>query len=139
MLLAPALGDAPRAIAERLGAVLDERLGTAVERVEVAGPGFLNLFMTDAWYLDALAGVLEAGDGFGAGTAETPEHVQVEFVSANPTGPITVASAPPRRVRRLPLPHPRVRRAPGGARVLRERRRRAGAPLRRVDPRAGTR
>ena len=93
MLLAPTLGDAPRAIAERLGTVLQERLGTAVERVEVAGPGFLNLFMTDAWYLDALAGVLEAGDGFGAGTAETPEHVQVEFVSANPTGPITVASA----------------------------------------------
>ena len=59
----------------------------------MAGPGFLNLFMTDGWYLDALAGVLEAGDRFGAGTAETPEHVNVEFVSANPTGPITVASA----------------------------------------------
>ena len=93
MLLAPVLGDSPRAIAERLGTVLDERLGASVERVEVAGPGFLNLFMTDAWYLDALASVLAAGGRFGAGTAEPPEHVNVEFVSANPTGPITVASA----------------------------------------------
>ena len=93
MLLAPVLGDSPRAIAERLGAALDESLGAALERVEVAGPGFLNLFMADGWYLDALTGVLEAGDRFGAGTAEAPEHVNVEFVSANPTGPITVASA----------------------------------------------
>ena len=55
MLLAPALGDRPRSIADRLGGLLDERLGGAVERVEVAGPGFLNLFMADAWYLQALA------------------------------------------------------------------------------------
>ena len=92
MLLAPVLGDAPRTIAERLGEALSERLGDAVERVEVAGPGFLNLFMTDAWYLDALAELLAAGERFGAGTAATPERVNVEFVSANPTGPITVAS-----------------------------------------------
>ena len=52
MLLAPTLGEPPRAIAERLGEALGERLGAAVEQVEIAGPGFLNLFMTDAWYLD---------------------------------------------------------------------------------------
>ena len=91
MLLAPSLGEAPRAIAERLGEALGERLGTAVERVEIAGPGFLNLFMTDAWYLDSLAAMREVGDRFGAGDAG--ERVQVEFVSANPTGPITVAAA----------------------------------------------
>jgi arginyl-tRNA synthetase len=91
MLLAPALGQAPRAIAERLGETLGERLGPAVERVEIAGPGFLNLFMTDAWYLDSLAGMRAAGARFGAGDAG--QRVQVEFVSANPTGPITVASA----------------------------------------------
>ena len=56
MLLAPALGDAPRSIAERLGQELGQRLGASVDRVEVAGPGFLNLFMSDAWYLDALGG-----------------------------------------------------------------------------------
>jgi arginyl-tRNA synthetase len=91
MLLAPSLGEPPRAIAERLGEALGGRLGTAVERVEIAGPGFLNLFMTDAWYLESLAGIRAAGERFGAGDAG--QRVQVEFVSANPTGPITVASA----------------------------------------------
>jgi arginyl-tRNA synthetase len=91
MLLAPTMGEAPRAIAERLGETLGERLGPAVERVEIAGPGFLNLFMTDAWYLDSLAAMRAAGDSFGAGDAG--ERVQVEFVSANPTGPATVAAA----------------------------------------------
>ena len=51
MLLAPALGEPPRAVAERLGAALQERLAGGVEKVEVAGPGFLNLFLADAWYL----------------------------------------------------------------------------------------
>ena len=91
MLLAPTLGEPPRAIAERLGETLGARLGSAVERVEIAGPGFLNLFMTDAWYLDSLDAMRAAGDRFGAGAAGG--RVQVEFVSANPTGPITVASA----------------------------------------------
>ncbi|HEY6777343.1 MAG TPA: arginine--tRNA ligase [Thermoleophilaceae bacterium] len=90
MLLAPTLGEAPRAIAERLGGELGERLGAAVERVEIAGPGFLNLFMADAWYLDALATLLTAGERYGAG--DGGERLNVEFVSANPTGPITVAS-----------------------------------------------
>jgi arginyl-tRNA synthetase len=91
MLLAPSLGEPPRAIAERLGDALGERLGSSVEKVEVAGPGFLNLFMADAWYLDSLARMREAGERFGAGAAG--ERVNVEFVSANPTGPVTVASA----------------------------------------------
>jgi arginyl-tRNA synthetase len=92
MLLAPALKAPPREIAERLGAVLQERLGTHVERVEVAGPGFLNIFLADEWYAAAAAQVLAAGDGFGGGTANPPERIQVEFVSANPTGPLTAAS-----------------------------------------------
>jgi arginyl-tRNA synthetase len=90
MLLAPSLGETPRAVAERLGDELGDRLGAAVERVEVAGPGFLNLFMADAWYLDALAALLEAGDRYGA--SPHGRRLNVEFVSANPTGPITVAS-----------------------------------------------
>ena len=90
MLLAPTMGEQPRAVAERLGDALGDRLGDAVERVEVAGPGFLNLFMADRWYLEALAGMVEAGADFGQGDAG--ERVNVEFVSANPTGPITVAS-----------------------------------------------
>jgi arginyl-tRNA synthetase len=92
MLLAPALKAPPRDIAERLGAALQERLGTAVERVEVAGPGFLNIFLADAWYTAAAAEVVAAGDDFGGGQADPRERIQVEFVSANPTGPLTAAS-----------------------------------------------
>ena len=90
MVLAPRLGEPPRVVAERLGGELGERLGAAVDRVEVAGPGFLNLFMADAWYLDALTALLAAGERYGAG--ETGGRMNIEFVSANPTGPITVAS-----------------------------------------------
>jgi arginyl-tRNA synthetase len=92
MLLAPVLRDAPRAIAERLGEELAGRLGAGLDRFEVAGPGFLNLFLADAWYAEALAGLLAAGDAYGGGGAAAPERTLVEFVSANPTGPLTVAS-----------------------------------------------
>ena len=91
MLLAPALGEPPRTVAEKLGDRLGERLGETVERVEIAGPGFLNLFMADSWYLDTIATLVDAGDDYGAGIGG--EHVNLEFVSANPTGPITIASA----------------------------------------------
>jgi arginyl-tRNA synthetase len=64
-----------------------------VERAEVAGPGFVNLFLADAWFADALRDILDAGDSFGGDFADPRERVQVEMVSANPTGPITVASA----------------------------------------------
>jgi arginyl-tRNA synthetase len=90
MLLAPLMGEPPRAIAEKLGASLQRSLGDRVEKVEVAGPGFLNLVLSDAWYLAAVRGVLGAGDRFGAG--DRGQRVQVEFVSANPTGPLTAAS-----------------------------------------------
>ena len=91
MLLAPLLGDQPRVIAERLGETVGEQLGKQVEKVEVAGPGFLNLFMADSWYLDSLARMLEAREGFGQSAGG--ERINLEFVSANPTGPITIASA----------------------------------------------
>jgi arginyl-tRNA synthetase len=90
MLLAPTLGEPPRAVAERLGAALQDRLEGRVEKVEVAGPGFLNLFLSDGWYLAAVDDVLRAGDDFGRGSAA--QRIQVEFVSANPTGPLTAAS-----------------------------------------------
>jgi arginyl-tRNA synthetase len=81
----------PRAIAEELAgqaAQLEQ-----VERAEVAGPGFVNLWLDRAWYGEALAEVLAAGEDYGKGSAVKPERVQVEMVSANPTGPITVAHA----------------------------------------------
>jgi arginyl-tRNA synthetase len=94
LLLAPALKAPPREIAEAVGESLSQGLGDVVERVEVAGPGFVNVFLADAWFRRALTQVREAGERFGAGTvpAESRERILVEFVSANPTGPITVAS-----------------------------------------------
>src|SRR5215813_3695023 len=91
MRLAPERRRPPRELGQELAtaaAGLDE-----VERTEVAGPGFVNLWLTDAWFGEALGEILAAGDGFGGGSAEHRERVQVEMVSANPTGPITVASA----------------------------------------------
>jgi len=93
LLLAPGLGAPPREVAERLGSALQARLGSSLERFEVAGPGFLNLFLADAWLAGALAQALAAGDAFGAGEARTSERVLVEFVSANPTGPMHVGHA----------------------------------------------
>jgi arginyl-tRNA synthetase len=92
MLLAPSLKAPPREIAERLGEQLAARLGERLDRVEVAGPGFLNVFLADAWYVAAAGDVLAAGDGWGGGGAEPAERINVEFVSANPTGPLTAAS-----------------------------------------------
>jgi arginyl-tRNA synthetase len=88
MRLAPERRRNPRELAEELASKATDL--AAVERAEVAGPGFLNLWLADAWYAGALA---EIDGDYGAGSADSPERVQVEMVSANPTGPITVASA----------------------------------------------
>jgi len=94
MLLAPTMGEQPRAVAERLGGLVEEKLTGEIDKVDVAGPGFLNLFMSDAWWRDSLKAALGAAESFGGGTSSaTAEKILVEFVSANPTGPITVASA----------------------------------------------
>ncbi|MEZ5122469.1 MAG: arginine--tRNA ligase [Solirubrobacterales bacterium] len=93
MLLAPVLKSAPRDVAGRLGEELSGRLGDRLERVEVAGPGFLNLFLGDPWFVDALRSVLGAGAGFGGAGAAVAEQIDVEFVSANPTGPMHVGHA----------------------------------------------
>ena len=91
MQLAGARRQAPRAIAEEL--VEQAAALPQVERAEIAGPGFVNLWLTRGWYRDALAEMLAAGMEYGAGSAAVKERIQVEMVSANPTGPITVASA----------------------------------------------
>ena len=92
MLLAPAMRKAPREIAEQLGVALSDVLHADLERFEVAGPGFVNMFLSDEWYRRALRVVLDAGERFGAGGAPEARQVLVEFVSANPTGPLVAAS-----------------------------------------------
>ena len=91
MRLAPSLRRQPREIAEDLAEGIE--LGGLIQSVDVAGPGFLNLRVTPAWYGAALAEVLDSGDAYGAGSATARERIQVELVSANPTGPLTVGSA----------------------------------------------
>ncbi len=84
----PTAGKPPRELAEELAG----RVGdiATVERADVAGPGFLNLWLKPAWFGEALAEILDAGADYGAGSATTKQRIQVEMVSANPTGPLTV-------------------------------------------------
>jgi arginyl-tRNA synthetase len=89
--LAGERGRPPREVAAELAGRVEQLAGVA--RVEVAGPGFLNVTVDDAWLAAALDAVVDSGRGFGSGSAAEPERVQVELVSANPTGPVTVASA----------------------------------------------
>ena len=89
--LGPAQGRPPREIAAGIAAVAVRR-GLAAE-AEAAGPGFVNLRLADSWFVDTVREIVEAGDSFGAGSVEAPERIQVEMVSANPTGPLTVAHA----------------------------------------------
>lgn len=89
MLLARRLKQPPRAIAEQIV----ERLGDAdglAARVEVAGPGFINVWLAGARWQDLLRRVLEAGAAYGRSEVGAGRRVQVEFVSANPTGPLTL-------------------------------------------------
>jgi arginyl-tRNA synthetase len=93
LMLAPRLGAAPREVAERIATALEGRLGADLERFEIAGPGFVNLYLADAWLAGALLQVLDAADSYGAGRAAVAERVLLEFVSANPTGPMHVGHA----------------------------------------------
>ena len=91
MLLAPSRGEQPRSVAEALSEELEGRLEGTAERIEVAGPGFINLFLADRWHRDGVAAILAAGGELGAPAGPGGETINVEFVSANPTGPLTAA------------------------------------------------
>jgi arginyl-tRNA synthetase len=81
----------PRKIAEAIAAHFPRI--PAVERVEVAGPGFLNVFLSPAWCAGGLRAVLAAGDRYGSGSEAAGARYLVEFVSANPTGPLVIVNA----------------------------------------------
>jgi arginyl-tRNA synthetase len=93
MLLAPRLGRPPHEIAGALAHELAALLGDGLERAEVAGPGFLNLYLSDGWFVTALTGIIAAGARYGSLDAERHPPVNVEFVSANPTGPLHIGHA----------------------------------------------
>ncbi|AYZ66471.1 arginine--tRNA ligase [Burkholderia multivorans] len=92
MQLAKPLGANPRQLAEQIVAALTAQSGAQglVEAAEIAGPGFINLRLTAAAKQAVIAAVLAEGRGFGLSTREHGKQVLLEFVSANPTGPLHV-------------------------------------------------
>ncbi len=92
MVWARAFHKAPRAIAEILGAEFDFK-GTYIEKYEIAGPGFINFFLSDDYYADILLDVENKGEGYGRSDYGKGKRVLVEFVSANPTGPMHIGNA----------------------------------------------
>jgi arginyl-tRNA synthetase len=89
--LGSVLDDNPRSIAETLAGRLRDRVDPArIRSVEVAGPGFINFRFAQDYLFDGLADLLAEGDDFGRSDAGQGERAIVEYVSANPTGPLTV-------------------------------------------------
>lgn len=88
MVLAKAVGAKPRDLAERIVGALPA--SDQVVRVEIAGPGFINFFMSPAAFQAVVPSILEAGEAYGRSEIGAGQRVQVEFVSANPTGPLHV-------------------------------------------------
>ena len=91
MTLARAAKRPPRQIADAVAKNFPAM--PEVARVEVAGPGFLNVFLAPAWTSGALHEILAAGAAYGRGTSQAGRSVRLEFVSANPTGPLVIVNA----------------------------------------------
>jgi arginyl-tRNA synthetase len=91
LILAKSVRQPPRQVAERIRQHFPPIV--QVQRVEVAGPGFLNVFLAPEWCATALGEVLESGATYGKSDAGKGRRVQIEFVSANPTGPLVVVNA----------------------------------------------
>ena len=89
LLLARTLKTKPRDIAEQLVGALELPPGV-VRKVEIAGPGFINFFLAEAQLAAVLPAILAAGAAYGRTPHAAPQNVNVEFVSANPTGPLHV-------------------------------------------------
>lgn len=89
---ARAFKKAPRMIAEAIASCIDLE-GTAFERVEIAGPGFMNFFLSQQFYSNVLKDVFSCGKDYGKSDYGQGKRVLVEFVSANPTGPMHIGNA----------------------------------------------
>lgn len=89
---ARAFKKAPRMIAEAIVSCIDLN-GTAFDRVEIAGPGFMNFFLSQQFYSNVLKDVFSCGKDYGKSDYGQGKRVLVEFVSANPTGPMHIGNA----------------------------------------------
>ncbi|WP_028671163.1 arginine--tRNA ligase [Saccharospirillum impatiens] len=88
LTLAKPCGQPPRTMAEQIIAAIPEN--TLIDKVEIAGPGFINVFLAGASSAEIVSDILSQGTVFGRNASGQGEKVQVEFVSANPTGPLHV-------------------------------------------------
>lgn len=88
MLIAPLEKRPPREIAAVIAAGINE--DQLVDKCEVAGPGFINIFLKNSFYLSLLGSIIEKAERFGTTDAGRGRRVQIEFVSANPTGPLHI-------------------------------------------------
>jgi len=89
LTLAKTLGQKPRAVAERLVTALDLP-PSLVRKTEIAGPGFINFFLAEAQVVGVLPSIIAAGPDYGKSDVGRGRKINVEFVSANPTGPLHV-------------------------------------------------
>jgi arginyl-tRNA synthetase len=89
LILAGPLRREPRQIAERIVASIEDP-DAILSRVEIAGPGFINCYLAEGRFHEVLARILEAGAAWGRGEPGAGERVLIEFVSANPTGPLHI-------------------------------------------------
>ena len=92
MVCAKAFRMPPRKIAELLCDAVDLN-GSLFDRCEVAGPGFMNFFLSRRWFSDVIENVLTEGEDYGKTDYGAGKRVLVEFVSANPTGPMHIGNA----------------------------------------------
>lgn len=92
MQMAKAAKKAPRVIAEELISRIDTE-GTYIDHIEVAGAGFMNVFLKEQWLYDALDVMDAKGADYGKSAPQCKQKIMVEFVSANPTGPMHMGNA----------------------------------------------
>ncbi len=88
LILAKIVGAPPQDVAAAVVAALKAAPPAHVERIEIAGPGFINFFLAPTWLHDVLRAVVATGPNFGHGDAYAGMRINLEFVSANPTGPL---------------------------------------------------
>ncbi|WP_421382160.1 arginine--tRNA ligase [Bacillus salacetis] len=92
MQLARVAKKAPRMIADDIAANIDQE-AASIEKIDIAGPGFINFFMKNEYLTELVPNILDAGDEYGRSDAGKGERINVEFVSANPTGDLHLGHA----------------------------------------------
>src|SRR5213078_4812399 len=88
MQLTKSVGVPPREVASKIVGALEAERPPHLERAEIAGPGFINLYLAPTWLHEVLRGVVAQGEHYGHSRALAGHRINLEFVSLNPTGPI---------------------------------------------------